>query len=238
MTRSKNGQQATQRVETVPVALLVIDMTLYPRHEVDRYTVNRLVDALAAGETLPAVVADRASKTLIDGVHRVHAVIKHLGAQAEIAVTWQDYANRRAMFEDAVRLNARHGRKLTAWDAVRVARLGEEYGMTTEALASVLAMTTETITALIARRAIDKSNLRTIELKASMSDLSGQELTLQQIDANRHAGGIRPLGCITQVLSFLRAGLYDASRPQTRAKLQELYDELGIVLSEQLAKAA
>jgi hypothetical protein len=89
-----------KRPDTVLCVELVQDYSLYPRTVTDDAHVARLVEALRAGETFPPVVADKASRRVVDGFHRIKAYIRAEGDEAKCAVEWRDYADDQARSTD------------------------------------------------------------------------------------------------------------------------------------------
>lgn len=135
-------------------ATLQLDERVYPRQAVDQEHVRALVAALDAGVSLPAVVVERETRRVVDGFHRVQAVLERDGAAAKIAVDWQTYPDEAALFLDAVRRNAQHGRRLTPADQLLVVERAEsEWHIAPAYVAKALALTVERIGALTLRPA-------------------------------------------------------------------------------------
>jgi hypothetical protein len=132
----------------VGVGRLTVDMTLYPREAVAEEHILALVDALQAGVPLPPLVADEATGRIVDGVHRWHAYRRHLGPQGKVPVEWRQYPDEAACFLDAVRLNARHGRPLTAEDRARCRSYAAQFAIAPAQLAAALSITPERLRAL------------------------------------------------------------------------------------------
>ena len=66
-------------MRSILVSALMLDYNLYPRHVVDEQHVHYIVEAMRSGAEMPPVVADKRSKRVIDGFHRVTAVKKMHG---------------------------------------------------------------------------------------------------------------------------------------------------------------
>ena len=62
-------------MQKMQAAQLVEDFSLYPRSQVDGSHVQRLSEALLAGETLPSIIVDESGR-IIDGFHRRRAVMR------------------------------------------------------------------------------------------------------------------------------------------------------------------
>lgn len=137
------GMSKKQGAERVAVASLVQDWDLYPRTSVDPIHVADLLQVLKSGGFLPPVVADRATRKVVDGWHRLAAIRRYVGndVKAETDVLWRDYQDDAEVFADAIRLNAGHGRKLSPFDRARCIMKAEELGLDPVTIASVLAIT-------------------------------------------------------------------------------------------------
>ena len=81
-------------MQKMQAAQLVEDFSLYQRSQVDGSHVQRLSEALLAGETLPPIILDESGR-IIDGFHRRRAVMRAYGDEAEIEVEVRHYANER-----------------------------------------------------------------------------------------------------------------------------------------------
>src|SRR5262249_7838158 len=138
-------------VVSMPIADLVEDMELYPRHAIDNSHVLALVLAEESGATLPPVIADRKSKKVVDGWHRLRARKRRDGAAAVIDVELRDYKDEASMVLDAVSLNSAHGRKLDAIDQTRAALMLEKQKVTTVKIAIALHVPEKRVKVLVAR---------------------------------------------------------------------------------------
>ena len=97
---------------TVKATELVQDYDLYPRAQVDGYHVREIAEALEAGVSMPPVIAEKGTKRVVDGFHRIRAAQKIHGATAKIEVVFKVYGSEAELFREAMRLNADHGRNL------------------------------------------------------------------------------------------------------------------------------
>lgn len=127
-------------VEQVPGNRLQWDETLYPRAKVSYSHVGDLVEAILAGAILPPIVADRQTCVIVDGVHRWMAYRQLRSTSGRVDVEWQDYPTRAALFEDAVRRNAGHGRRLGPSDRRRAVARAAALAMDPAQLASALGL--------------------------------------------------------------------------------------------------
>jgi hypothetical protein len=197
---------------------LVEDFAIYPRNDIDDYYVGQLAEAIRAGAVLPPVVADRASKRIVDGFNRRRALLRVEGADAQIAVMLHRYPDEAAMVADAMRLNSMHGRRLAAFDQIRCISLAERFGISRDDLPGLLNITKVRLEKLSDRRTLDGS-----PLKLTMSHLSGAILTPAQQEFNRKAaGGKSGAWYLRQVIALLEADALDRSDEQVTAALDRL----------------
>ena len=180
-------------LKALPLAALIEDTAIYPRHSVDDVHVNTLAMALRAGTALPPVVVDLPTKRIVDGWHRVRAYRKVLGPQASIDVDLRSYQSDAELLTDAVALNASHGRRLDRVDQVRVIHLLETAGMQQEQIAVVLHVPLARVEHLRVRVAVVESAAggarETIALKRPVIHLAGTELTSEQRAAHDSMAG-------------------------------------------------
>jgi hypothetical protein len=216
----------------IPLTGLILDYTIYPRHMVDDEHVRDLMRAIEAGVHLPPIVADKASKRVVDGFHRYTAYQRLHGEAARVAVEWQEYADDAALFEDAVRRNAGHGRKLAAYDQARCVAVAEELKITPERIAAALAVTVQRITDLKAAKTAIGVDARPMPIKATIRHLAQQHLSEEQEEGNRRAGGMRPLYYVNQVVNLLEHDLLDHGDTRLMARLAHLARLLESVVAQ------
>ena len=225
----------TPQVEVVKTASLVLDYNLYPRQRLDATNVREIVHALEAGITLPPIVADRLSRRVVDGFHRVTGCQHYYGTDAEITVLWQDYPDDTALFEDAMRLNAGHGRKLTPFDQARCLIRAKELHLEPDRVAAALSLTVERLVALEIRKVAIGPDSKMVPIKYTLRHLAGQQLTKQQVSGNQAAGGPSGLYFVNQVINLLEQGLVDWRNPQLLGRLDVLTELLTDYRSQRLA---
>jgi len=212
--------RATSRtVETVPLADLILDFTFYPRTIVDSTTVSRLVMALDCGEDLPPIVADRASKRVVDGFHRVTAYKRR--ERKLVPVEFRDYDSEADMFLDALRLNASHGRPLTPFDIRHALIRCIDLGIEPLRAADVVHVPPIRVTEMIGLSAQTKAGTR-IPLKRGLSHLAGRVIDDGQAEVNRRYGGMRPSYYVVQLIGILRADMWDREDVGFRTQMDEL----------------
>lgn len=168
--------------EQVPLATLVVDFSLYPRNTVDEQHVSELVKALQSGATLPPLIVDRASKRVVDGVHRKMAQTRFMGEGASVAVEFRDYADDAALFLDAARLNAAHGRRLERQDQTRIILKLQELKVDERTIAIALHIPEPEVKTLAVRIVYDSTGAA-VPQKRGLEHLRGQKLNDAQIEA-------------------------------------------------------
>jgi len=218
----KIERKEMQRVKRMKAAELVLDFALYARQRVDDYHINEMVESLRAGSILPPVVADEASKRVVDGFHRIRAVQRLYKEKAEIDVRLKKYASESEIYEDAMKLNSTHGRNLTSYDKAHCILKGRELGMSDGHIADALHITTDRITNLIKERWTAEGDV----LKETVSHLAGKTITKEQRDFISRAGGMNQLFYINQVVALLETDSINWEREQIKTTLEKLLELL------------
>lgn len=221
---------------TTIASQLIVDMDLYPRQKVNRYHVNSLAEALKAGSELPPVVADRKTKTVTDGFHRIEAWIKTEGAAVEIPVIWKDYKEKAEMFKDSVALNATHGKAFTVFDLGRILVKAEtDYKMQIDHVCRYLQITPYKAEKILKRvKPIKRGRKKKdrVYVKQGMTKLRNADfITEVQAGINDHALGVAPLRLVNDLLAKIEGNclLYTADFLYA---LEKLRDAIDIVLTE------
>ncbi len=224
------------RPAKIKAVLLIEDFDLYPRTRVDSTHVNDMIAAMRSGQALPPVHADRAGKRLVDGWHRRRAALKLFGKDAAVLeVIWHDYADDRELFEDAVRMNAGHGRKLTAYDRARIKLIWDGLHGEPERYSTMVYRAADEATKhhyAIHRVEDDRGGSIEIPvpLKRTNTHLDGQVLTEAQIEANEHASGWPASFHVNQLITAIEAETLDLT-PALRERLVRLRELLDRVLA-------
>jgi hypothetical protein len=122
---------------------LVQDMSVYPRTSVDWSHVEMIEQALEAGAELPPLVICRKSRRVVDGMHRLNALIRQYGADHPVDVLEKNYGSDRELFLDSIRFNAKHGAPLTRSDRRHCALVCDQVGATSRDLAGALCVSQE-----------------------------------------------------------------------------------------------
>jgi hypothetical protein len=210
--------------EMVPLATLIEDLSLAPRREsgengIDQIHVAELVHAREAGIVLPPIVADRASRRVVDGRHRCQCERRLQGTDGLIEVEWADYESEAELYADAVRRNATHGLPLSRLDKRRIVLTFRELGVDDGDIASALGTTVAevtrfgvTVATVVSQRrrlSVHADTGQKVPLKGSLLRFAGQTMTAAQARASRSAPGVSYVLTVNQVADALEFGLLD-----------------------------
>lgn len=129
----------------IALADVVFDEDIYPRSEWSQSTVDRYVEALAAGDRFPPIVLERGTNRLLDGMHRARA---HRAADADrIEVEYHDVPTGVPPKLYAASLSTKHGDRITREDlrelAREIARENPDYSL--ETIARYSGVTRQTV---------------------------------------------------------------------------------------------
>lgn len=211
----------------VPIAELVEDMDLYPRHSVDPSHISTLGQALSAGAQLPPPVAEKSTKKIVDGWHRVRAYKRIMGPEAVIDVELREYASQQDLMLDAIAMNSTHGRQLDRIDQIRSIILAKRHGATPEAISVVLHITEKKVRELEHRTAFADGpgsvpGGSEVPLKRPALWKAGATLTPQQVEAHQSMPGTSLLLVARQLRLALFSGLANPADDRLRAELSGL----------------
>ena len=212
---------------TLKCSELVFDFDLYPRPNIDAAHVRNIMTALEAGEELPPIVVDEKSKRIVDGFHRVRAMQRHDKDNATIQAILHSYASDKALFLEAVRLNAAHGRSLTSYDRAHAIILADKLGIDHDVLAGALRMTLARVNDLRIERSAIAEKL-TVPLKRTIRHMAGRKLSKGQQEANVKLSGMDAGFYVRQVILLLENDLLDPEDEE----LDPLLDCLAKLLRE------
>ncbi len=221
------------KIELVSIEALILNWELYPRHEINSANVTQLTQADEAGVDLPPVIADRKTKFVTDGFHRIESKKKQ--KKDRIMVEWRDYPDHAAMLEDAVKLNAPHGRGLTSYDKARCLMLAEAVGLTMDRLAPAMGLTLDRVEDLRLRKTAVDANARIVPIKQTLGHLAGQTVTDEQLAGNKKATGVRPIVYVNQIVNCLEKDLIDLEDEKLMAALVRLHGLLRRMVARQKA---
>lgn len=219
-------------MKKIPIGELVLDYSLYPRHDIDSFTVNRLADALEAGEQLPPVIVCSESKRVIDGFHRV--TVYHRLYRDEpghpIDCDVKKYANDRERFADAWKLNARHGRALSNFDIATCIVKGRQFGMDEEMIVSVAAISAKKYKMLVENKLATVKG-KDVAIKRTLHNYAGRELSMRIQGVNERAGGMQQRFYVNQVSDLVKNRAIDVDNVELVESLRMLASELSMFLA-------
>lgn len=218
---------------TVKAAALILDFGVYPRQHLDDTNVRSIAAARDAGEKIPPVVADKTSRRVSDGFHRVTEALRR-DRDATIDVQWVDYPDDQALFLDAVRRNARHGVKLSSYDQARCLIVASELAIDPAAIADALAIPPAVAGKIKDSRTAFRSDGKPTTIKRSFRHLKGQRLTAAEEAANDKASGWSARFHADQIILLIEAGAVDLEDAALRSTLSRLHG----LLDDQLTKTA
>jgi hypothetical protein len=217
-------------MQKMKVAELIEDFGLYPRSQVDGSHVQKLAEALLAGETLPPIIVDDSGR-LIDGFHRRRAVLRVHGDDAEIEVEVRQYANERERYLDALRLNARHGKGITGAELTGAILKAEHFKLKPKVVASALGIRTERVekirqTKTAELRQAVMAHGKKIPLKRSVYHLAGKTLTDPQAEAMDMLPGQPQALLVQQLIRLIETNSLDLDDERVVTGLARLRDLL------------
>lgn len=223
----------------IPASELVEDYSLYPRHAVDDSHVADIARAITSGVDLNnwPIIADAISKRVVDGFHRRRAWQKVHGLNVEVAVELREYPDEAALLQDAISLNAAHGRRLDKQDRTRSAMLLQERGVSVEQISIVLHSTPAYTEKLLTRVVIvkdddDDPGERYPAKPIAYPSPAGEtrELNPEQYRVMRSSSGYRTAQQVTQLTNELEIGLVELDTPGLKEKLARLAEVIAGVV--------
>jgi hypothetical protein len=208
------------------VGELVLDFDVYPRMSIDTQHIGYMREAVEAGVTLPPLVVCAKTLRVVDGFHRCKLYLSMYGGDHELNVIEKKYPNDAALFADAMRFNAAHGRALNRYDRVHCALRAQKLSLSLEDTASALGMTLDKLSELRADRVatltIAGRKGEEVPLKQSIRHMNGKTLTQKQVEVNRHLSGMNQLFHANQLISLIESGLLDVGNGELLARLAHL----------------
>lgn len=215
---------------SVRLADLVEDLDFYPRTQVSSVNVANLISALEAGCELPAIVADRKSKRIVDGFHRRRAYLKVLGNDASVQVELRSYTTDSDMFSDAVSINAQHGLPLQEIEKRRVVLRMQDLGIDDDRIAVALHTTPAKVTKIQVKVAtvVDDNggSIRLEPLKKPTFHFQGNQMTQVQAKAHRSAPGTSYLLTVRQLRDAVKFDLINRADGRMVEALTALSEDL------------
>jgi hypothetical protein len=215
---------------TAPLADLILDYDLFPRHGLDTYHVSRLAEAIEAGAQLPPVIACRQTRRVVDGYHRVRAH-QRLG-RTEVPVTWRDYDDDQARLLDAIAANSGHGRSLNSWDLARCVLLADRLGIADDRLAGAMQVRSQAVARVRDIKIARDGSGRPVPIKATVHHLAGRPMSETQQEGAAKVGGMSGLFYVNQVINLAEHDLLDLDDPRVMSRLGDLHAALHRVTGE------
>ena len=219
-------------MRSVKAASLVLDFDLYPRNNIDGHNVRSMMNTMETGIEMPPVIIDQKSKRVVDGFHRVRAVLK-LDSDGQITVVEKTYCNDAELFLDAMRYNAAHGVWLNSCDRTRCTHIAEQLSIPLDAVAGALHMPVDKLSGLKQDRTATVASRLCIPLKRTIRHMRSRRLTKAQSETNEKLSGMNQPFYVNQVISLIENKLLDLDDE----KLMEWLERLDELLDEVLVKA-
>lgn len=212
---------------------VVLDMTVYPRHQPDPYQLRELKMALEAGAKFPPIVLEHGTRRCVDGFHRTMATKAILGDDALVAVDERKYETEAALFQEAMFLNSRHGQGLTKYDRVRCILMARKMGIADEETASRLQITMKYFEDTVLTRTATGPDAEMVPLKSTSGPrLAGRMATVEQLAANQRSSGM-PVGFyVAQLINALNGDLVNWDDAALCRRLEDLAGLLGDALAK------
>jgi ParB-like nuclease family protein len=235
----------------LPINEVIYDPDIQQRaNKVDPIHLRRLVDALETGAMFPPIVIDKASRRIVDGIHRYHAVKKYAEEHPEIfnvAVTIlceeKVFADDNEMFKYVLEANSKHGMPWAPIDKQRIALEAERRGISltqvSELIRTPLAILQKvSATAIIRPGPVGepprKEPLKNTLPKAVREAWAGKELNPAQAELNRRMGGMRINYFTDLLILYLEADCWADTPPEGKVRLRELHRLLSEVIQNEL----
>jgi hypothetical protein len=186
-------------------------------------------NAALAGETFPEIIADRASKRIVSGLHRKTLYEQLYGADYETEIDLRDFADENEMFLVAVAENAAHGMGYSTYDRRKILVEAERRGIAKDVIASAIKMpVTQAEKRLVDGSAFVKTaagGRERVALHTSMKPLHGQDLTQSQEDANSRSG-MKTEYHVESLILLLRSNVLQWGSKKSKAAILSLHEEL------------
>lgn len=205
----------------IALASLVEDERIYPRNHMDDMHVADLVRAIAAGSTLPPIIAEESTLRVVDGIHRLHALRKFFGDETIQPVELRTYDSDAALFLEAVALNSVHGRKLDRHDQTRIVLKLREFGIADEQISVTLHVPEPILEKLALRIVIDQDD-DIVPSKRGLEHLRGQKLSQEQIDAINSVRSAEIGRICRELVRLLEARVVDLQNPLNISNMRQL----------------
>jgi hypothetical protein len=207
--------------EPVKVGELVEDLDIFPRRSVSDVRIDDMCYALDAGKVLPPILADRATRKIVDGIHRHRAYLKRLSAEAVIEAEFREFASNLEMLLESARVNAPQGMPLGRVDQSVVYIKAKQLVASDADIADVLGVTTTRLVRVQIRQA--NSSGGPVPLPHGTEHLGGSYLSDEQVAELRRQRGATTLTKVRELAGLLNQDLAPlGSDPVLRQELATL----------------
>ena len=213
-------------IKDFPVAVLVEDFDIYPRHDVDSSHVADLVRALSAGDELPLPIVEASTHRIVDGFHRIRAWRRTYGDDSTIKVEERRYKERADLVRDAIGANAAHGRKLDSQDRTRCALMMEKNGIPVEEIAITLHTTKDRIEQLMVRVVVVDNEKLPAKPIAWPKNGEPRRLTSGQYETMKSSSGWNTKQTVTQLTKEVLGGVVNLKDETLVEALWGLHDAI------------
>ena len=191
----------------------VLDWNLWPRHSaqsLDSANIRQMKEAMEAGVVLPAIIVNKDDMRVVDGFHRVSAVLALYGDDASIDADVRHYESEAEMFLDAGRYNSKHGLPMSPMDRSHFIIKARRMKIPAPAVAEALGMQASAMKEFLEKRsAMVESTGERIPLPYGAAHLStaehNKELNEVQEHYARTADGNAPMFHARTLLKALKA---------------------------------
>jgi hypothetical protein len=212
----------------------VLDWSLWPRYEaqeLDATNLKRIKVALEAGVILPPIIVNKDDMRVIDGFHRVTAVLDLYGDDAEIEADVRHYETEAEMFLDAGRYNSQHGLPMGPRDKVHFILKARRMKIPAPAIAEALGMQASMMKDFVERRSAVAVGGERIPLTGGALHLAGKQLDEEQEHYVRTTNGNAPMMHARMLLNALRADAMEFAEKDVKL-LKELGEQIRMTLKE------
>jgi len=224
-------------IKKINLNTLVYDPGVYPRHDVNRQNIASIKEAYINETPLPALVACKKTKVIIDGRHRHIAILEIDGVNAEHEVQFETFRTKKDRLRRAMQLNCNHGLKLSRYDLSRCVILGHECGLSEKDIADSIGVRIAYIESITQDRLAKVNGAENVlhgkpnPLKRSIRHLAGKKLTDAQKEANVGLSGWSPLFHANQLIRFIENDFLQEDNEPTIAALRRLSELLDTLLT-------
>lgn len=218
----------------IKIESLVRNADFYPRTQVSKPHVDAIANAMRMGVEMPPIKADKKTRIVIDGWHRLDAH-ETLGL-TEIEVEWINCKNEAEIFALSVEANADHGRPYTPHDRARIQTRAEELGLQMERVSHILRTPLEVLAIRKDESFAKDENGHPVALKGGLKWKAGATLTPGQVETNRKAAGMGAAFFASQLVALFDSDLINWNDQRLVNELTKLHQRLSE--SNQIARSA